>query len=187
MSEPWVLAPDRGAIGFLASVGNGVTGALARYGDSLYANLALKRYHYTIGQVMKNTVVDVQSPGNYLYNFTVMQNNLHGDPGIRINTNPLPDLCIVDPITLAPESHVYFTNPDGNGTPITVYNRIRFVDVNIIVNNLGRTYDDTLSIRVERRFPGVNIIQSVTEIFNPIYFRDTLTFRFAGTRFLGLE
>jgi hypothetical protein len=186
MSEPWVLAPDRGAIGFLASVGNGVTGALARYGDSLYANLALKRYHYTIGQVMKNTVVDVQSPGNYLYNFTVMQNNLHGDPGIRINTHPLPDLCIVDPITLAPESHVYFTNPDGNGTPITVTTELDSFDVNIIVNNLGRTYDDTLSIRVERRFPGVNITQSITKTFAPIFFQETLSFRFAVNPIFGI-
>lgn len=186
MSEPWVLASDRGAIGFLASVGNGVTGALARYGDSLYSNLGLKRYHHTIGYVMKNTVADVQSPGNYLYNFTVMQNTLHGDPGIRINTHPLPDLCIVDPLTLEPESHVYFTVPNGNGTPITVTTELDSFDVNIIVNNLGRTYDETLSLYVERRFPGVNITQSVTKFFSPIYFKDTLTVRFATNPIFGI-
>jgi hypothetical protein len=186
MSEPWVLAEDRGAIGFLASVGNGVTGALARYGDSLYSNLGLKRYHYTIGQVMKNTVADVQSPGNYLYNFTVMQNTLHGDPGIRINTHPLPDLCIVDPITLAPESHVYFTNPDGNGTPITVTTELDSFDVNIIVNNLGRTYGDTLTLYVRRNFPGNVNNQEVIKPFAPIYFRDTLTVRFATNQIFGI-
>lgn len=179
MSEPWVLAEDRGAIGFLASVGNGVTGALARYGDSLYANLGLKRYHYTIGQVMKNTVVDVQSPGNYLYNFTVMQNTLHGDPGIRINTHPLPDLAISEP-------NVYFTNPNGNGTPITVTTELDSFDINIIVNNLGRTYDDTLTIYVRRTFPGGIDGGSVTQTFAPIFFKDTLVVRFATNQIFGI-
>ncbi|MGE0637827.1 MAG: C25 family cysteine peptidase [Bacteroidia bacterium] len=179
MSEPWVLAEDRGAIGFLASVGNGVTGALARYGDSLYSNLGLKRYHYTIGQVMKNTVADVQSPGNYLYNFTVMQNTLHGDPGIRINTHPLPDLAISEP-------NVYFTNPDGNGTPITVTTELDSFDINIIVNNLGRTYDDTLTLYVRRTFPGGLDGGSITQTFAPIFFKDTLVVRFATNQIFGI-
>ena len=179
MSEPWVLAEDRGAIGFLASVGVGVTGALARYGDSLYSNFGLKRYHYTIGQVMKNTVADVQSPGNYLYNFTVMQNTLHGDPGIRINTHPRPDLAISEP-------NVYFTNPDGNGTPITVTTELDSFDVNIIVNNLGRTYDDTLTIYVRRTFPGGIDGGSVTQTFAPIFFKDTLAVRFATNQIFGI-
>ncbi len=179
MSEPWVLAQDRGAIGFLASVGNGVTGALARYGDSLYANLALKRYHHTIGNVMKNTVADVQVQGNYLYNFTVMQNNLHGDPGIRINTHPLPDLAISEP-------NVYFTNPDGNGTPITVTTELDSFDINIIVNNLGRTYGDTLTLYVRRTYPGGIDGGSIAKTFAPIFFKDTLTVRFATNQIFGI-
>lgn len=179
MSEPWVLADNKGAIGFLASVGIGVTGALARYGDSLYSNLAYKNYHRTIGYVMKKTVADIQSPGNYLYNFTAMQNTLHGDPGIRINTHPLPDLAVK-------ESNVYFTNPQACCTPITVTTEMDSFDVNIIVNNLGRTYDDTLSIFVRRTFPGGLNGGTVTKLFAPIYFKDTITVRFATNPIFGI-
>jgi hypothetical protein len=179
MSEPWVLAADRGAIGFLASVGIGVTGALARYGDSLYSNLALKRYHYTIGQVMKNTVADVQSPGNYLYNFTVMQNTLHGDPGIRINTHPLPDLAISEP-------NVYFTNPQDSITPIIVTTELDSFDVNVIINNLGRTYNDTLTLYITRTFPGNISGGFIAKRFAPIFFKDTVTVRFATNQVFGI-
>ncbi len=179
MSEPWVLAQDRGAIGFLASVGDAVVGALARYGDSLYTNLGYKNYHRTIGRVMKQTVADVQVAGNYLYNFAVMQATLHGDPGIRINTHPLPDLAISEP-------NVYFTNPDGNGTPITVTTELDSFDINIIVNNLGRTYGDTLTLYVRRTYPGGIDGGSITKTFAPIFFKDTLTVRFATNQIFGI-
>lgn len=186
MSEPWVLHNNGGAIGFIASVGLGLTSALNIYGTSFYRNLALNKYHSTIGNVMKQTVVDLQQPNNYLINFTLMQNTLHGDPGIKINTQPLPDLCIVDPQTLSPDEHVYFTTPNGNGTPITVTTELDSFDVNIIVNNLGRTYDDTLTIYVERRFPGNVGNQFVTKTFLPVFFKDTLTVRFATNQILGI-
>ena len=179
MSEPWVLAQDRGAIGFVASVGDAVVGALARYGDSLYTNLGYKNYHHTIGRVMKQTVADVQVAGNYLYNFAVMQATLHGDPGIKINTHPLPDLAISEP-------NVYFTNPDGNGTPITITTELDSFDINIIVNNLGRTYGDTLTLYVRRTYPGGIDGGSITKTFAPIFFKDTLTVRFATNQIFGI-
>lgn len=186
MSEPWVLHNDGGAIGFIASVGVGLTSALNIYGTNFYRNLSLNKYHSTIGNVMKQTVADLQQPNNYLINFTLMQTTLHGDPGLKINTHPLPDLSVQDPVTLSSETHVYFTNPQGNGTPITVTTELDSFDVNIIINNFGRTYDDTLILYVRRSFPGNVGFQEVTKTFAPIYFKDTVSVRFATSQISGI-
>ncbi len=179
MSEPWVLTDSKGAIGFLASSGIGLTSALAIYGDSLYSNLSYKRYHYTIGNVMKQTVADIQAPGNYLLNFTAMQNTLHGDPGIKINTQPLPDLAISEP-------NVYFTNPDACCTPINLTTELDSFDVNIIINNFGRTYGDTLTLYVARTFPGNISGGFVAKRFAPVFFKDTVSVRFALNQIYGI-
>ncbi len=179
MSEPWVLHNNGGAIGFIASVGLGLTSALNIYGTNLYQNLGRDNYHTSIGNVMKHTVMDIQSPGNYLLNFTAMQATLHGDPGIKINTQPLPDLAISEP-------NVYFTNPLSCCTPIEVTTELDSFDVNIIINNFGRTYEDTLTITVTRTFPGNIAGASITKRFAPIYYKDTVSVRFATSQIFGI-
>ncbi|MFN4123651.1 MAG: C25 family cysteine peptidase, partial [Flavobacteriales bacterium] len=92
-SEDFVLIPNRGTIGFIASVGLGVPFQLHVYSDTLYNQFGRKRYGEPIGKCMQYTVRAVQTEDQFR-KATVLETTLHGDPAVILNSHPLPDYAI---------------------------------------------------------------------------------------------
>lgn len=140
ISEDWVNS-EKGSIGFLASVGDGIATYLNIYSSELYRNFAYKAYGQPISMQMINTMKYIETlyPDNVRMEITCHEFTLHGDPGLIVNTHEKPDLTITP-------SLVSF-QPDNITTLIDSF------DVRIVIKNIGRATSDTFLISVSRTLP----------------------------------
>ena len=93
LNEEFVLAKDKGAIAFLSSVDQGYANYLHEYTTSFYRNFSKNLYGATLGELIQKTVRDIQRP-NALVKWTCLEINLHGDPALKLNSQPRADLAI---------------------------------------------------------------------------------------------
>jgi hypothetical protein len=152
-SEDWVLIPEKGAIGFLASVGLGLPSYLNRFSDKLYRSITYKNYGESIGfQQQQATISALESyPGDYKLETTCHEMTLHADPAIHINYAELPDLSISS-------SDLEF-EPDEINTILDSFN------ISLRINNIGRAFSDTFLVHIERTYPDNS--QDILDI--PVY------------------
>lgn len=158
-SEEFVLIPNKGTIGFIASVGLGIPFQLHVYSDTLYNKFSNKMYGEPIGKCMKQTIRAVQSDDQFR-KATVLESTLHGDPAVVLNSHRLPDYAV-------DQQSVYFN-------PAQVTTEIDSFAVNIVVKNLGRAINQPLQVEVKRTLP-VGIAPVIyNRIMNPVLNQDTL-------------
>lgn len=160
IAERWVLTPDRGSIGFLASVDLGYASYLSRFSDEFYRQLAYKNYMQGIGRCFADASKNlIAAYGNdeYMIN-TCIDFTLHGDPAVPLNCYAKPDLVINSgSIGFVPE------------TPTSENDSFY---IKIIVTNFGRTVNEPFIINVERTFPNGSIA-NYSKIFYKCFYKDT--------------
>ncbi|MFM2206321.1 MAG: hypothetical protein RL213_296 [Bacteroidota bacterium] len=139
VSERFVLEPQKAAIGFIASVGLGVPQDLYVYSNSFFRNATGPLYGATVGRLMQQTIRDVQSPNALNIKAVCQEMSLNGDPAIRLNHWPLPDLAL-------DESGIGF----GNAAITTDQDTF---SMTVRVRNIGKAVTDSFDIRIKRRFP----------------------------------
>ena len=164
-SEDWVLHP-KGTIGFLASVSFGEPVPLDKYSRDLYRNLGQKMYGQSLGEIITQTIINVQDPTGANSNNlkkTCLFMTLHGDPAVVLNARSKPDYAI--------RVQDVFTTPNIVSTEIDSF------DLNIIVTNLGRAIKKEIGIEIKRFFPTeFNAGYDLTTITaNNIFYKDTFT------------
>ncbi len=93
ISSDWILAPESGAVLFLAHTFNGISTSLKRYTDSFYNVLADSSFTSApFGEIQKEAIRRNMQKNPGIADFTTAQQmNLHGDPAIRIFPARLPD------------------------------------------------------------------------------------------------
>lgn len=144
-SEDWTIIPDKGAIGFLASVGEGIPSYLNQFSDRFYRNMTYKNYGAPVGDLIQNSIQQAQqySLEDYRLELTCHEFTLHGDPALALNSMPNPDLLINnDEVILVPEEI---------STTIDSFN------VDFVVTNAGMATADTFLVHVSRTFPDGSI------------------------------
>ncbi|MCK6690677.1 MAG: C25 family cysteine peptidase, partial [Thermoanaerobaculia bacterium] len=99
IGEQFVLAPDRGAIAYFASVNYSFIDALRAYGQKYYERLGGADYGKSIGEVFNHTIADLQQTGYSALIALLHQNLLQGDPAIKLHFYPGPDY-VIDPQTV---------------------------------------------------------------------------------------
>ncbi|MCW3092535.1 MAG: hypothetical protein JWP81_3604 [Ferruginibacter sp.] len=142
LSEKWMLADQRGSIGFLASTHLGIPQFLNYYNTTLYEAFSRTLYGNTIGNQMKYVLQTIGSNPLSLDFFTRMhleELNLNGDPAIKINSFAQPDYAIEDQLIKITPSIV--TVADNN------------FNVKVKILNLGKAVGDSIRITVTRRLP----------------------------------
>lgn len=156
----WIMTPDRGAIGFLATVGFGFPYYLDIYQKNFYKNFSADNYGQSIGQCMRATTDDVYNPTNFGIKVTCHEFLLQGDPAIKMFSMPNPEYIIE-------EEDVYFE-------PEIISEAVEYFDLNVAITNAGKAIYDSLDLIVERRLPnGVVEVALNTRIPAPLY-RDTV-------------
>lgn len=171
-SEKWVLENQRGAIAFLASVGEGIPTYLNLYSGQLYRNIASQMYAMPLGFQIINTIQSVQQGNltNLRMEITCHEFTLHGDPALTLNSFELPDLTIK-------LSDIKFIPGDIN-TAIDSF------DVQFVITNIGRATAEPFIVNVLRTFPdGSNSEHQV--IFNSCLYRDTAVLKLAVDKVFG--
>lgn len=105
VSERFIMEPEKGAIGFVASGGPGISSLMNLFSDTLYRRFSRDNFGKTLGESMRRTItVNTQPSSNPLLHIVAMQMQLHGDPAIRFRVPSRPDLFIKNEfVKLAPE------------------------------------------------------------------------------------
>lgn len=158
-SEEFTLIPNRGTIGFIASVALGIPNQLHTYTDTLYRYMGQRYYGEPMAMNMKKTARAVYSTDPFR-KAVILETTLHGDPGVALNSALLPDYFTTQP-------DVFF-NPEDVTTEVDSFN------LNIVVSNVGRAIDSPLTIEVVRNYPNTGLTSTYTSIVPNPYFRDTV-------------
>ncbi len=142
ISEKFVLASERGSIGFMASSHLGVPPYLDNYDYELYHQLGVANYGNSIGNDMKNVISSLG--GNvssiyYLSRVHMEEIALHGDPAIKINPHSKPDYVI--------EEQEVKINP-----PFISVAQNSFV-LDAKAYNIGRAITDSITFEIKRTYP----------------------------------
>lgn len=141
ISEEWIFIANKGAVGFLASVGEAYAQYLYEYTKELYKNISYKKYGEPLGDIIKNTcAVFLQnySSNSYVIN-TCLEFTLHGDPAIVLNSPLKPDLKV--------SSSSIQLNPN----PIS--SEDDSIEVKVIVSNIGKAITNEFIVEIKRTFP----------------------------------
>ncbi len=165
LTENFVLAKDKGAIGFIASTHYGVVSYLNVYMDYMTKNLSLYADSLTVGELLNlslKNLLDQVGQNSFLGRLHVEQMTLHGDPAVRLFAQKKPDYIVEEAFVRISPNHISVA--EINYT----------LDLKIV--NLGKAVDDSLRLRIEQVYPD----GTIGEIFNgkvePIFNADSLEF-----------
>ncbi|MDI9339947.1 MAG: C25 family cysteine peptidase [Sediminibacterium sp.] len=170
VSERFVLAPNKGSIGFLASTDLGFVHALANYSGNFYKALSTTKYNRSIGEVIMETAgKTVQLFGSDpITRFTALDVVYHGDPSIVISQGAKPDFEMKN-------QYVSFDTKKYADS----------IGLHIILKNNGRAVNDSFYVKVERFFPNGDTLTVYHKRYG-ILNSDTLRFYMQKDFFRGI-
>ena len=146
LSEKYVLAHERGSIGFLADTHFGIPPFLNFYNTTLYESFCKTMYGNTIGNQAKHVVEQLGGGNPNLDFFTrihLEEIALHGDPAIKINTFPKPDYVIEEQLVRISPNIISVADNNFN--------------VKIKMLNIGKAVGDSMWVTVKRKLPNDTI------------------------------
>jgi len=166
--EDWILAADKGALGFIANSSFGFSTALRDYTNTFYdVAYADKNFiNQPIGVIHKETARRyMQSqPATPLHITQSRQMVLLGDPAVKLFGAEQPDFEINS-------DNVYAES--FNSDPISAESDS--FAINLVVRNFGITTNDSLRVNIMRTLAD-NTSISYDSIYPPVDYSDTLLF-----------
>lgn len=165
ISERFVLQPSKAAIGFIASSSLGYEGPLFNITQRLYENIGLFHYYEPMGTSLMDAISDyTQTTSVYsILRINALGMQMHGDPGLKFNCDTLPDID-VQPINVTFDPPIVTTEMDS-------------VKMRIIINNLGRTFDQPYIVNVTRNYPEPGVPDTTYSFTRPpVHYKDTIEF-----------
>ena len=142
ISENYVLANERGSIGFLASSHLGVPPYLYSYDLDFYNQLSVVNYGNTVGNFMKNVISDLggaNSSIDYLTRINMEEFSLNGDPAITVYPHALPDYVIEDPEVVVNPAFISVSQSSFT--------------LKAKAFNIGKAISDSIVFQVTRTYP----------------------------------
>lgn len=161
-AKDYICTAERGAIGWLAHSNFTFEGFLPPIINSFYQNYTQTSYGRSIGYIVKEVTRGLSngSPVTRSHNIQWM---LQGDPAVSLYSPSAPDYAIT-------QSDVFVKNTNFS-------TQDEYIDLGIIINNLGKATTDSFSVSVSRRFPD-NQVKSYPMIRSlGVYNQDTLSIR----------
>lgn len=162
VSEKWVLIARKGAIGFIATVNEGVASYLNRFSSAFYRNLSSQMYGQPIGQQMLAAQKAMADANSRLAMSTIHEMVLHGDPCVVLNSPQLPDLQI--------------SSPDVSFSPALLSTDVDSFTVSVTLRNIGCAITSPFDVELEHRLAdGTSFSYSKT--INNLNYKHTVDFR----------
>ena len=142
LSEKYVLAPDRGTIGMIASTHFGLVHYLNIWANRAYKQMAAKNYEKSIGQILRFTSEDVfnfTTEEDFYSRCNTEQTALHGDPAVFLNPHAKPDYVIEDSMVKVSPGFVSIADQSFR--------------VEASFANMGKAKNSSIVVEIKRQFP----------------------------------
>ena len=164
LSERYVNAVNRGAVGFLSPGILSYDSYLGKYSTLLYTEISKNSYGDYLGNQIKNTITAmcVNDP-NRLNEITSYGFILNGDPLMRVNYHNKPEIEI--------------TNQSIAVLPKDVALSLDSLTIQVAVKNLGRAFTDTVSVELHRKMPKSKFDSVYIKPLYGLKYMDTVTFK----------
>lgn len=164
ISEDFVLIPEKGSLGFLATSGLANLPTLYSYGAQFYRHLCGNFYGQGVGRIMQETNRTYGLTPSIDLQFTQQLMTYHGDPAIRLNTHAGPD---------------YTTDASSYSvSPSLVDVQLDSFTISVDVTNLGSSLDTAFWIEVIRTLPnGTQVLATPNVRFDAPHFRRNMTIK----------
>ena len=164
ITENYVLVPNKGSIGFIASTHFGLINYLNLFTSIFYRKMAQSDYSSSIGTLLRNVLREMIAQGgiNDYYNvITAEQILLNGDPAVSLYPHPLPDYVVEDPlIKISP-------------TPLSVTNSS--FDLRVKFYNIGKAISDSVLVQVKHELPDGSLVDLYKKKRAAVYFADSIS------------
>lgn len=164
VSEKFVLEPQKAAIAFLASVGQGVPNYLDPYSRALFENASHTHYGATLGQLINYAIKDLEPFGGEGFKIVCQEMSLQGDPSLRLNSFQKPDYAM--------------TEPNISYTPLNITTDIDSFGISVTTRNYGKAIQDSITVKVIRTFPD-NVDSTYIFTVGNVYYSNTINFNVA--------
>ncbi len=165
LSEKYVLAPNRGAIAFIASTHFGIVNYLDILTNSYFKATNTFKYNNNLGDVFKESLLGLYAyanNGDFYARIHAEESTLHGDPALKINQQELPDYAI--------EEQNVTINPSFLSVAEASFK------VKIESFNLGKAINDSIKVNVKRIYPNGTSEIVYTHKYKATFYNDTLSF-----------
>lgn len=157
-SEKFVLADERGSIGFIASSSTGFANYLHNYSSQIYRALAYQTYYKGIGDALKYSCQQNTAFPDQFMEITNLEMTLEGDPSVKLNAFFKPDYEIKN-------SYVSFNTTNSTDS----------IGITIYIKNLGHAVNDSIIVKTVRYLPNGDSLNFLTKAKAP-YYSSTLSF-----------
>ena len=175
ISENFVLAKDRGSIGFVASTHLGIPNILNDYDTQMYTQIGNANYGKSVGSSMQNTIKNLggNDPIHAWFSTRIHLEEiaLHGDPAVVANSHAKPDYVIEAPqIKINPS---FISVSDNNFVLQATALNIGHAVKDSITFEVKRTYPSgTTDVLLRKRISGIKYADSIRMVLPIISTRD---------------
>ena len=163
LSEKYVLASQKGSIGFLADTHFGIPPFLNFYNTNFYSQFGKNMYGNTVGNQVKQVVQNLGGASSNLDYYTrihLEEIALHGDPCIRMNYFTKPDYVVEEPLVKISPSIISVADASFK------------VQVNMM--NIGLAKGDSIWVSIKRKLPNDSIKTLYNKLIPGIRFQDSV-------------
>lgn len=164
ISEKFVLAKDRGAIGYIASTNLGVINYLDSFTNKVFKAISTEQYNAGIGEVLKTALQQTVSgidPDDFFGQMHAQQLTLHGDPSLKIAPFDKPDYAVnAQSVQITPQ----FLTP-----------ALDSFSAKVLLHNLGKFVKDSVSLKIVRKFPNNTLKTVFQQKIKSINHTDSIT------------
>ncbi len=157
-AKDYLCTARKGAIGWVAHSNISFTGFLAPIINTFYTKYTNTSYGESMGRIM-NDVCKQLSNGSNITKSHNLQWVLQGDPAVKPYSPSLPDYTI--------------TGADIFATNAALSVQDETLNLGIILTNIGRTTNDSISVSVKRTLPNNQVINYPVQKFPKVLFKDT--------------
>lgn len=163
LSEAFLFAKDKGAIGFLSTSSLSLDGSLNKFSSTFYDQLSKSGYGKGVGKNIQLTIQEIENTSRSNFNRIVTeQMNYHGDPSINLNTHVKPDY-VLEQEQVKFESSIIYTDADFFSLEATVY-------------NIGRSIQDSFHVKIIRTYPDGSAIEIIDDFRKAPIYSETITY-----------
>jgi hypothetical protein len=176
LSEKFTLAKQRGGVAFIASTHFGIVNYLNIYLNSMYTLMGKSDYGAPLGKLHRDAcerMMQIAGFSDFYARLNAEELTLHGDPALQFNFGKLPDYVLEKPqVRISPQ---FISIASDNFT------------ANVKIYNIGRAIDDSITLKIEQKYPDGSTAIIFTKRMKGIHFTDSLsvTIPIVGTRDKG--
>ncbi|MEI8059132.1 MAG: C25 family cysteine peptidase, partial [Ferruginibacter sp.] len=163
LSEKYVLASQKGSIGFFADTHFGIEPFLDYYNTGTYNQFCRLNYGGAIGDQLKQVITNLGSnPSslNYYTRIHIEELALHGDPALRINYFTKPDYVMEEQLIQVTPSIISVADNSFN--------------LNVSMMNIGSAFNDSIRVTIIRKLPNDSLKVLYNGLITSIKNRDSI-------------